>query len=115
MVDFILTRLLTQARPAGTAAVTGYTKVTKQLTTIRHIIVANSTGSAAVYSIFLDIDGTTYDQTTALYYAVSLAANTSIKLDIDATLDVASGSIGIQTGTGSALTFNIFGEIKDIS
>lgn len=115
MAEFNIKKLLAQARPSGTSAVTGYTKGSKQFPTITHIIVSNTTGSAAVYSIFLDIDGTTYDQTTALYYAVSLAANSSIKLDIDVTLDVTAGTIGIQTGTGSALTFNIFGEIKDIA
>lgn len=112
---FVISRVLAQARPAGTAAVTAYTKASRQIVTITHIIIANTTGSSANYSLFMHTSGSTYDQTTALYYAVPLAANTSIKIDINATLEVASGTIGIQTGTGSALTFNIFGEVKDLT
>ena len=113
--EFEIYRLLAQARPAGTAAVSGYAKPTKQLITITHIVICNTTALSANCSLFFDSDGTTYDQTTALVYAQPIGANGTTIFDITFTMEVDGGNIGIQTGTGSALTFNIFGKVKNIT
>ena len=100
---------IAQSRPSGTSATSVYTASMR--TEITRIVVANTTGSAANYSLYHDDDGSTFDQTTALYYTVSLAANTSVELiGAAAGLFVSkSGQIAVQTGTGSALTFTIYG------
>lgn len=109
-------KMLGQARPADTNAVSIYSPadgvVSAEITTI---IVANTTGSAATFRLFLDDDGTTYDQTTALVYDKSLAANeTSIFLSGSSIfMNNPSGNLAVRTGTNSALTFSVFGkEIK---
>lgn len=113
-VDFNVFTLLAQARPAGTGAVTAYTKPANALVTIVGIIIANTTGSAATYSIYVDSDGSTYDQTTAILYDTNLNANQSDFLEMPITLDAAGGTLGIKTGTGNALTFTIIGQKREI-
>jgi len=101
---------LGQTRPADT-------NNTVLLTPIRgfhyrfKIIVANNTAGAIAYRIFHDDDGTTYDQSTALAYDVSLAANTSTEVPSDGWIaaDNPSGRIAVRSATGDALTFTAYG------
>lgn len=108
---------LAQARPADTNTATAYTAVMR--TEISRITVTNTTGTAANMSIFHDDDGTTYDQTTALRYAQSVPANTSV--DITSPSEGAGitvtvgGSVGIQSGTSSALTYTFYGITEAIA
>jgi hypothetical protein len=83
-------------------------------TEVTRITVCNTTGSTAKYSVYHDDDGSTFDQSTALYYAVSLAANTTVELmTYGPGLYVAkSGQIAVQTDTGSALTFTLYGNTE---
>ncbi len=104
--------LLAQVRPSGTSAVTGFT-AENLLTELTLIVICNTTGSAANFSIFHDDDGTTFDQSTALVYAKSLAANTyevvRIASPSSGIMIQPGGSVGVQSGTGNALTFSIYG------
>lgn len=103
--------LLAQSRPAGTSAASIFTASVR--TEITRIVVCNSTGSAAAYSIFHDDDGSTFDETTALFYAVSLGANTSEIIDFGAAgggiMVGKTGQIGFTSGTGNALTISMYG------
>ena len=102
---------LAQARPANTSTATAFT-ATKQ-TEITRIIIANTTASATTFSLYHDDDGSTYDQTTAVVYSASLAANTTQFIDgfgAGCGLMIRSGgTLGIQSGTSSACTFTIYG------
>ena len=113
MAEFEINRILAQNRPAGTGTNTAYTKPTSTIVTITAIVVCNTTGSSANYSIYACKNGTTYDQTTALCYSAILAANTTVLIEIPFTLDTTSGTVGIQSGTGNALNFTILGKIKE--
>lgn len=97
-----------QQRPGGTTAVEFLSRASgNDAMLLRSIVVANVTSSAAKYSIYLDLDGTTYDQGTALFREVSLPANESDIIDFEGdpvSID-GSTSIGVQTDTASALTF----------
>lgn len=103
---------LAQSRPSDTNAVSVLAKAVKRQVVVTSIVISNTTGSAATYSIFLDKDGTTYSQATALYYAVSLAANATMLLEFDAGLPfdkATAGNLAVQSGTGSALTYTVNG------
>lgn len=76
------------------------------------IIIANTTSSAAKYSVFHDVDGTTYDQSTALAYEVSLAANSVVELEWPLALPISAGNLAVQSGTGNALTYTAYGFMK---
>lgn len=103
---------LFQTRPAGTSAAVIFTA--SQRTELTRIAVCNTTGTAATFRLFHDDDGTTVDQTTALYYDVSVAANATqviLAETIDGGITISKdGTIGFATGTGSALTITGYGK-----
>jgi hypothetical protein len=107
-----LVRQLAQSRPSGTGAASIIAKADGKKVIITGIIVSNTTTGNATYSIYLDNDGTTYDQTTSLFYGVLLTANATDVVEFANGLPIDSGSAGnlaVQTNTGSALTFTIMG------
>ena len=108
---------LAQSKPTWTTSSSILSPIEDQTIIIQQIIVCNTTASAATFSIFLDNDGTTYDQTTALIYGYELGANDmmmfSFGQDAESGLyltDV-SGSLALKSDTASALTFTINGAI----
>ncbi len=106
---------LFQTRPADTNAASAYSPADYTISTIESIIVANNTGSAATYRIFHDEDGTTYSEATALFYDVSLAANTSVEIETDIYMQDSSGNLAVRSGTGNALTFTGYGLEEEAS
>lgn len=92
-----------------------YAPTTAKRAFITKVIACNTTGSAAAASLFLDIDGTTYTQVTAIWYGKSVPANDSVEIDFHDGLELKSGgNLAVQTGTGSALTFTVIGRELDI-
>jgi len=108
---------LGQARPANTTAVSIVTPINDQIVIIQQIIVCNTTGSAATFRIFLDNDGTTYSEATALIYDYSLDANDMIEFSFGQDsisglyMTNIAGNLAIRSGTASALTYTINGTI----
>lgn len=106
--------LLAQIRPGVTTAVTALTA--KMLTEVKKIVICNTTGAPASYSVFHHDTGTTFDQTTALFYATVLAANTTAIVNAeDASGGIAvanAGAIGVQSSVISALTFTFYGSTQ---
>lgn len=111
----ILTQLA-QARPSNTATASLYTLTAKKIVWITSLLVANTTSSDATYSIFYDADGTTYDENTAIAYGVTLPAHSFDLLEFEnpIPLIVSGGSIGIQSGTSSAITYTMSGYLRDV-
>ena len=108
--------LLAQSRPSDTNAATLYTATIK--TEITRIIIANTTGSAATFRLFHDQGGSTYDESNALIYDFSIASGAffdslqSFNTGNGITL-VPTDTLGIRSGTGNALTFNVYGVLSD--
>ena len=101
---------LGQLRPANSTAASLYSPGTSTEAVIQSLIVCNQTSSAATYRIFVDDDGTTYDETTALFYDISLAANSTDTIEIKIAMNNSSGNLAVRTGTNNAITFTAFGE-----
>ena len=76
---------------------------------VKSIVVANQSGSADTYRIFLDDDGTTYDATTALFYDVAIAAGESHILNVYWPMALAAGNLAVSCATTAACTFTAFG------
>tara|TARA_B100000989_G_C19359720_1_gene392713 strand:- start:50 stop:394 length:345 start_codon:yes stop_codon:yes gene_type:complete len=101
---------LAQTRPSGTSAAAAFTATVP--TEITRIFIANTTGSTAAFSIFHDDDGSTFDQTTALFSGVSINGNTTTEFSCNPGAGIQmrpDGKLAVQTDTGSALTFSIYG------
>jgi hypothetical protein len=100
---------LGQLRPANTNAASIYSPASGVTAIIKNITVCNTTANNVVFSIYHHETGTTYDQTTALYYQVTIQKNQTLTLTAFMAMKTAGGNLAVQTGTASALTFTVYG------
>ena len=104
-------KVLAQLRPADTNAASLYSPPDNRTVEITALLVCNQSGSAATFRIFLDDDGTTYDQTTALYYDVPLGADLTWEITVKGWgMIVTAGNLAVRSSVGNALTFTLFGK-----
>lgn len=102
---------LGQKRPANTTAVSIYSPRTEVVAEITSFIVTNNTGTAAKFRIFHDDNGTTYDQSTTLFFDETIPANQSRELIANSWwMRDSTGNIAVRTDTNSAITFTIYGK-----
>lgn len=77
---------------------------------IYSIVICNSTGGNLTFRIYLARVGN-YGIGTALFYDVSIPANTTIVIDTDSGWAIDdTRKLGIQASAGSSLTFTAFGK-----
>jgi len=100
---------LGQTRPASTTAASVYSPAASTQAIIKTIVIAETLGGAAAYSVFFDDDGTTYDETTAIAFGVAIAANTTVTLSGFYAMNDSTGNLAVKTDTNDALTFTVFG------
>ena len=108
----VFVKMLGQLRPANTTAATLYTKAQDAKVWLDRLHICDTSGAGATCRVFIDADGTTYDQTTAIVYDKAVPADDYITIDLDGKvyLSEGNGTIGVRTGTNDALTFTLFGE-----
>ena len=100
---------LGQAAPANTTAVSIYSPASGINAILKTLVIANNTASAVKYRVFHDDDGTTYDESTALFYDVELNANSTDVIPLNAGISDSDGNIAVRTETADALTFTLYG------
>lgn len=105
----VTAKLLGQSAPSSTTAATAYSRPASTEAVIRNIVVCNTTAVSAAFRIFHHDSGTTYNAGTALFYDVTIAANTTVQIDCFICMNTASGTIGVRTDTANSLTFSIYG------
>ncbi len=101
--------VLGQARENSTNAVSVYSPPASTYTKITGITLCNQSGAAATFRLFLDNDGTTYDQTTALFYDVSLAINETLQIDVKWFMSYSAGNLAYRSSVANAITITVFG------
>lgn len=106
---------LAQIRPSASAS-TAFTSTLR--TEITRIMVCNTSNAVATFDIYHDDDGTTYDQTTALFYGATIESNATVEIlseTLGAGVILARGaSIGVNTSVDQALTFSLYGVTEEI-
>lgn len=107
-------RVLGQVRPAGTSNTTLYAPNAGFIGSVLKLYVCNNTGGAVACRVFVDEDGTTFDESTAIAWDKSVGANDFIVIEglvvTGKKHSIASGgAIGVRSATGNALTFTAFG------
>lgn len=100
---------LGQLRPANTTAASLYSPDANLTGIAKNLVVSNTTAIETTFRVFVDDDGTTYDETTALFFDVPLKGNTTVLIDMYAAMNDPTGNFAVRTGTASALTFTLFG------
>jgi hypothetical protein len=102
---------LAQVRPTSTSAESAYTAEIQ--TEISRIVICNTTGTAASFSLYHDDDGSTFNDDTAIYESKSVPANDSIDIKSESVggglMVQIGGQVGIKSGTANALNFTIYG------
>lgn len=102
---------LAQARENSTNAVSVHSATLSYRDNIETIMLCNTSGSAATFRLFFDADGTTYDETTALYWDTTLAANSTLIIDLNhgLYLDKSTGNLAYRSSVANAITISVWG------
>jgi|TARA_Y100000296_G_C5174000_1_gene258951 hypothetical protein len=100
---------LGQLRPANTTAASLYSPAANTNAILKTLVVCNQTAAPADYRVFHDDNGTTYDETTALFFDVTLAANVTDVIPLNAGMNDSTGNFAVRTDTNNALTFTLYG------
>jgi len=100
---------LGQLRPANTTAASLYSPAASTETIVKSIIVSNTSGAGATYRIFNDDNGTTYDETTALFWDIVIDLDSTHTIEINLMMNVSTGNLAVRTNTNDALTFTAYG------
>ena len=99
---------LGQARENSTNAVSVYSP-TSGTTVIKSIFLANTSGADATFRLFVDDDGTTYDQSTAIAYDVDILADQMVEIDCFIAMNNTSGNFAYRSSVANAITITLFG------
>lgn len=102
---------LGQLRPANTTAASVFSPGANTEAIVHNIVICNTSGASAKYRLFIDDNGTTYNETTALAWDVTLPADTTDIFEVKLTMNDATGNLAVRTDTNDALTFTVSGEI----
>ena len=101
--------ILAQSRPADTNVTSVYSPPNSTNTEITRVLVCNTTANTPTFRIFLDNDGTTFDQTTALFYDKAMAANDTTEIEGSWWMNDSDGNLAVRTSAANELTFTVFG------
>jgi hypothetical protein len=101
-------KILGQTAPANTNVANAYTVPAGKEAIVSSIAVANVTNAAAVYEIYVRINGAAAATSNALVFDASAAANSTTVIQAGITL-AAGDIISVQTATANAITFHVFG------
>lgn len=101
-------KVLGQAAPANTSVADAYAVPVGKEAILSSIAIANVTNAAAVYEIYVRINGATAAASNALVFDASAGANSTTVIQAGITLS-AGDIISVQTATANALTFHVFG------
>ncbi|GEM_PF-1464952 len=107
-------KLLSQKMAPNTNAFSLVNRPRNSNLLVAFIFVCNTDANAATFSIFHDNNGSTYNNTTALYYRNVINANSTTLLDfshcgISLNKDTAVGNLGAQTNTANIINFTVYG------
>lgn len=102
---------LGQTRPSDTSATSIISPTTGEVYSIGTIVICNTSDSDVTYSIYHDDDGSTYDETTALFWEATIRANSSDAISLFMAMDDPDGNLAVQSSVGNALTFTAYGAI----
>jgi hypothetical protein len=76
---------------------------------IRSLMVCNTSGATATFRVFVDDDGSTYTEATAVSWDFVVLGGQTIKMDVFIAMNDASGNIAFRSSVANALTITIFG------
>ena len=104
---------LAQLRPANTTAASIYAPRSQFRIEIRKFVICNTSGSAATFRIFHDDNGSTYDETTALFWDSPIDAGETVTIEEEFwMIGRSQGNVAVRTSVSNALTFTLYGAVS---
>lgn len=100
---------IAQIRPTVTTPIQAYSPAVGVTGIIKFFTVANTSNGARRFSIYLDDDGTTFDEDTALFFEISLARQSTFLLSVWWPMNNPVGNLAVQTSAANDLTFTFHG------
>lgn len=101
---------LAQYRVANTSPLSIYQSGVSETVQV-FIKIANVSSGSALVRVFHDINGSTYDQSTAIVYDMKLLPGALLELDHIFTNNP-SGNIAYRSSVASALTATVYGVVR---
>ena len=98
---------LAQLRINSTNAVSVFSP--SVITIIRTVHLCNTTALPVTFGLFLDNDGTTYDESTAKAFNSPLGPNAFLDIDTYWVMDNSAGNFAYQTSVANAITITVHG------
>lgn len=103
---------LGQSRENSTNAVSVYSPGASTEAIIKFVNIANTSGSDATVRMFVDNNGTTYDESTAIAWDVTVPANSVWDREVTVCMNNSSGNFAYRSSVANALTISIYGTEK---
>ena len=111
-------RQLAQLRPSGTSAVSLFSPSGHYPYNVDLIVATNNSGASVDVTIYHDVDGTTYDDTTCVLATTSLANGGTLYYSpgngkVTGLSDYrAAGNIAVKTSTADSVNFTAYGVVE---
>jgi len=107
--------LLGTSRPSGTGSASIYSPAANRYAVITKIMIIEVAGGTTAASVFVDPDGTTYDQSTTLQFALPSTAFGVRVYDFDDGWEIGEdGNVAVQSATGNAHNYIVLGREFDL-
>jgi len=100
---------LGQARENSTNPASVYSPGASTQAIIKAIYICNQSGADATFRVFVDDDGSTYDQTSCLVYDETIPADSTTVLTDPICMNDATGNLAYRSSVANALTCTVFG------
>lgn len=105
--------ILYQGRVNATAATSILSPDAGQSFNLEKLIITNVTAAPVDVTVYLDADGTTYDQTTCIGpYEKELLAEEWIELFIQMPLNSSAGNLAVKNSVANAVNYTLSGYEK---
>ena len=101
-------KMLGQVRPSNTNNTLLYSPEKGKTAVIKSLHVCNTTANTPTFRIFHDYSGGVADQSTALYYDVSLAASETMVFEFDIPIS-RGGQVFVRSSANDEITFTAYG------
>lgn len=101
-------KILGQIRPSTLNPTEIYSPPAGFAAVVTHIIICNTSSSNVKARLFIDNDGTTYNESTAIYYGKTTPANDSLIFNLNIPIN-SNGSLAGRTAAINDLTFTAIG------
>ena len=94
------------SQQATTSATSAYSPGSGETVIIRQITVCNHESTSQTFGIWVDVDGSTYDDNSVRFEDTTIDANTTLVIDTYWIMNAAAGNLAIKADANSKITIS---------